>query len=641
MEDKLEEYKEIEDNFAYGGKFYDDHDQLDCKDYGLNEMKRTTYSEFYSDPDAFKLLKKRFRTHYLKAPNPDIARTLKISERSMTMYPFKTPDKNECNDFIIKNKAGKNKFLQFFLKVKIALTQSSYFESLFPAIKEQKPGFDLYAPMASIQCIIIVFMIFFYTRMDPDYTNITSDDLTPTTFNQIMVIAVFVQIGVIVLDRFLYLSRDYVVIDEVDLEEDSDEELEDVSQADSLSQFDRKKTFDLRSSSGGKLLVKGLGMKDKKKYNVKGKVIEKKGLDELSEDSDYSPDEVQLSKTNFNKTMVLKYYLQLFMLLLIHIITFWYFPIKANVDLQVTPYCVFNNPQTGHSCNEVFMNWTLVLFYLLYCLYFAISALQIRFGLPELRKGNFAMSDTGPINKGIFQGYLAAPFIVELKIVSDWTFTRTALDLFQWIKFENIYGDLFLAKCTNKGYLEHPLGEPMPIWKKASFGCCGLFILILIIAGPLLLFSSFNPLAENNFVTGASLRLMLVANLTDDGVTNQYELFNTERFTDLRPIQDKYYDRIRNFRNVRNLQRDLFQQVVLSRVSDSVWSISPPTQREIYEKLISTQDGDELTINVVMIYAFDRPQPADQQRTDKELPIIDIFDTDIDYRIQVSFIQKY
>jgi len=80
------------------------------------------------------------------------------------------------------------------------------------------------------------------------------------------------------------------------------------------------------------------------------------------------------------------------------------------------------------------------------------------------------MSDTGPINKGIFQGYLAAPFIVELKTVSDWTFTRTSLDLFQWLKFENIYADLFIAKCTNKGYLEHPLGEPMPGWKKFSFG---------------------------------------------------------------------------------------------------------------------------------------------------------------------------
>jgi hypothetical protein len=34
--------------------------------------------------------------------------------------------------------------------------------------------------------------------------------------------------------------------------------------------------------------------------------------------------------------------------------------------------------------------------------------------------------------------------------------------------------------------------------------------------------------------------------------------------------------------------------------------------------------GDKLSINVVATYAFDRPEPAGLQRTDKELPILDI-----------------
>jgi hypothetical protein len=80
------------------------------------------------------------------------------------------------------------------------------------------------------------------------------------------------------------------------------------------------------------------------------------------------------------------------------------------------------------------------------------------------------MGSTGPINKGMFQGYLAAPFIVELKIISDWTFTKTALDLFQWIKFENIYADLFIAKCTNKPYLAHKLGDPIKAFNKFILG---------------------------------------------------------------------------------------------------------------------------------------------------------------------------
>ena len=101
------------------------------------------------------------------------------------------------------------------------------------------------------------------------------------------------------------------------------------------------------------------------------------------------------------------------------------------------------------------------------------------------------MSDTGFINKTMLQIYLAIPFILELKIISDWTFTKTSLDLFQWIKFEGVFADLFIAKCTNKEYIAHPLGEPMAFLQKLLLGCCGFFILILLIAGPLLFFSNF------------------------------------------------------------------------------------------------------------------------------------------------------
>ena len=92
------------------------------------------------------------------------------------------------------------------------------------------------------------------------------------------------------------------------------------------------------------------------------------------------------------------------------------------------------------------MNPFLMIFYLLYCLYFFYSALQIRYGYPELKKGNFMMTDTTSINKIGFQIFLNIPFLLELKTFTDWSFTRTGLDVFQWFKFENIYGDLFIAK---------------------------------------------------------------------------------------------------------------------------------------------------------------------------------------------------
>lgn len=159
--------------------------------------------------------------------------------------------------------------------------------------------------------------------------------------------------------------------------------------------------------------------------------------------------------------------------------------------------------------------------------------------------------------------------------------------------------------------------------------------MILIIAGPLLLFSSFNPLASNNLVTGASIQVLLVANLTSEGATNQYELFKTTRFTDISLISDANYRNISAERVVRNLERDLFQQVELARVSDNSWTISPPVQTEIFELLSVAEVDQELGINVVLIYNFIRPEPAGQQVADKELPIINILDSKLSYGAQV------
>jgi len=160
--------------------------------------------------------------------------------------------------------------------------------------------------------------------------------------------------------------------------------------------------------------------------------------------------------------------------------------------------------------------------------------------------------------------------------------------------------------------------------------------LIVLIAGPLLIFSSFNPLSKDNFITGASLRVLIEANLTTDGAVNTYELFNTQRFAALKPISDEYYNKLKQYQLVRNLDRRLFQEVVLSKVSDSSWELSPPTKKEIYDLVSNAVEGESLPINMVMIYAFNRPLPAGQQRVDKPLPYINILAPDVKYRFQVQ-----
>ena len=82
----------------------------------------------------------------------------------------------------------------------------------------------------------------------------------------------------------------------------------------------------------------------------------------------------------------------------------------------------------------------------------------MRIGLPEVRKGSFLVNNFNPVASVIYRGYLAIPFVFELRSIIDWTFTTTALDVFQWIKLAQIQANLYVAKCVNRYYYDKIIG---------------------------------------------------------------------------------------------------------------------------------------------------------------------------------------
>ena len=48
----------------------------------------------------------------------------------------------------------------------------------------------------------------------------------------------------------------------------------------------------------------------------------------------------------------------------------------------------------------------------------------------------------------IYQIVLAIPFLYELRVVLDWTFSKTTLFLYEWMQFEDISISLFLTACS-------------------------------------------------------------------------------------------------------------------------------------------------------------------------------------------------
>lgn len=161
-------------------------------------------------------------------------------------------------------------------------------------------------------------------------------------------------------------------------------------------------------------------------------------------------------------------------------------------------------------------NGYLQAFFLIYCIYFLLSAMQLKYGYMPTKIRNTLLQHKNPISGVCVKTIRAIPFLQELKVIMDWSFMDTTLDLFQWFKIEDIHFTLFCAKLDVMAHDKNKVGEKIGKIFKISMGWCLALILLLLIFGPMLLFSSLNPTSQLNPVDGGSLEMgILITNKTD------------------------------------------------------------------------------------------------------------------------------
>lgn len=141
------------------------------------------------------------------------------------------------------------------------------------------------------------------------------------------------------------------------------------------------------------------------------------------------------------------------------------------------------------------------------CAYFLVSSMQIRYGYPGSEINQAFTSSKERVNSTAFTIYRAIPFLYELKIIIDWTFTTTALDLLQWFKLEDIFASLYVCQAyMNNRHKNHKLGHSREPSEKCTSGFCFALLLVFIIILPILIFSSLNPSVEIDNIESGCLR---------------------------------------------------------------------------------------------------------------------------------------
>ncbi|KAI4888138.1 hypothetical protein NFI96_028501, partial [Prochilodus magdalenae] len=236
-------------------------------------------------------------------------------------------------------------------------------------------------------------------------------------------------------------------------------------------------------------------------------------------------------------------------------------------------------------------NFVAQLWYFVKCIYFTLSAYQIRCGYPTRILGNFLTKKYNHLNLFLFQGFRLVPFLVELRAVMDWVWTDTTLSLSNWMCVEDIYANIFIIKCSRETEKKYPQPKGQKKKKIVKYGMGGLivFFLICIIWFPLLFISLVRS------VVG-------VVNHPVD-VTVTFKLGGYEPlFTmsvqqqSIQPFTESDYDLLtKQFGNnavaMQFITLYSYEDIVTANIegsSGSVWRISPPSRQELIKELLGS-----------------------------------------------------
>lgn len=303
-----------------------------------------------------------------------------------------------------------------------------------------------------------------------------------------------------------------------------------------------------------------------------------------------------LSWRSYFATKCVLYWLLVFFM---HAMVFWYYPLSANY-LRRPPHYDCSSLHSSE-CKNFQVNSALQWFYILYLLYFLLSAAQVRRGMPSYRAGSMPLTRiNNDAARYTFQAYMGLPFFFELRTMVDWSFTKTSLDMFQWFKFEEIYSQLYISKVLLRGYYSRPRGQPIAVCEKFCMGVCGLFLTLLLILGPLIIFSSLNPIVESNLVTSASVEVGALIN------ESYYLLYSAERVQSLSKLSSnsKIFD---STTDVTTNERENAQAIVMPNSSDTLWAVPAVTKTElIYGLGNASLPASSTSAALSMSYTFTR-----------------------------------
>uniref|UniRef100_A0A673KUB4 Piezo-type mechanosensitive ion channel component 2-like n=1 Tax=Sinocyclocheilus rhinocerous TaxID=307959 RepID=A0A673KUB4_9TELE len=237
------------------------------------------------------------------------------------------------------------------------------------------------------------------------------------------------------------------------------------------------------------------------------------------------------------------------------------------------------------------------LWYFVKCIYFGLSAYQIRCGYPTRILGNFLTKSYNYVNLFLFQGFRLIPFLTELRAVMDWVWTDTTLSLSSWICVEDIYAHIFILKCWRESEKRYPQPRGQKKKKVVKYGMGGMIVMLLIciVWFPLLFMSLIKSVAG---VVNTPLDVSVTLTLgglqpifTMSAQQNHLKNVSSAEFV-------KFSEIYRSDNAMQFLESYVYEDLTIAKLegsSNSLWTISPPSKENLIKMLNNTDEKFPLT----------------------------------------------
>nr|CAD7439031.1 unnamed protein product [Timema bartmani] len=229
------------------------------------------------------------------------------------------------------------------------------------------------------------------------------------------------------------------------------------------------------------------------------------------------------------------------------------------------------------------------IWYIFKCMYFLLSAYQIRCGYPTRIIGNVFCKKYNISNFVLLIGYLNLPFLYELRTLMDWMWTDTSMSVFEWLKMEDIFNNVFQTKCSRRIELKYP--QARGVKRRALFkylmGGGAQIMIIAMIWLPLLVFALGRQVGKPNIPYEVSVSLSI------DAYTPLY----TMKAKYIKSINEQQWSQMINIYKANRESSTILSGydeedigvISLGGNSTAVWGISPPDlDKLILEGLATT-----------------------------------------------------